>query len=219
MTRTSNASNADLSAGERSVSFLQWVAFPFSPFSPGPDSFWGIILLSQVWNQSDFIFGRATMKKINLILLTAMLSCPTAYAGMNDTPWYLGIIGAFVDAGAGVTDDAFNGGVELGYKFNQYVSAEGQLTTTLIDGETQGGVDWDVDTLSVYAAFRSDTKVKLKGKIGISSIDTGRADDTELSAGIGVGFWALGGLTEIEYTVLSDDLDLEFLSFGVKFFY
>lgn len=93
------------------------------------------------------------------------------------------------------------------------------MTTTLIDGETPGGTDWDVDTFSVFAAFRSDTQVKLKGKVGISSIDTGSADDTEFSIGIGIGFWALGGLTEIEYTVLSDDLDLEFLSFGVKFFY
>ena len=93
------------------------------------------------------------------------------------------------------------------------------MTTTLIDGETQGGVDWDVDTLSVFAALRSDTKVMFKGKVGISSIDTGSADDTELSIGIGVGFWALGGLTELEYTVISDALDLEFLSFGVKFFF
>jgi hypothetical protein len=161
----------------------------------------------------------ATMKNIHLILLTAVSCCPAAYAGKNDTPWYLGIVGGVVDAGAGVTDNAINGGLDVGYKFTQYLSTELQLTTTLIDGETQGGVDWDVDTLSVFAALRSDTKVMLKGKVGISSIDTGSADDTELSIGIGVGFWALGGLTEIEYTVLSDDLDLEFLSFGVKFFF
>lgn len=159
------------------------------------------------------------MKKINLIFLAVVLCCPVAHAGNSGTPWYLGVVGGLVDAGAGVTDDAFNAGLDAGYNFNRYAAAEFQLTTTLIDGETRGGTDWDVDTVSVFAALRSDTPVKLKGKIGLTNVDAGGDDDTELSYGIGVGFWALGGLSEIEYTVLNDDRDLEFLSFGVKFFF
>jgi len=131
----------------------------------------------------------------------------------------MGVIGGFMDAGTGISDNAINGGFDIGYQHNRYLSTEFEYTQTLIDGETNSGNDWEVDTTSVYIAFRSNTKVKFKGKIGLSNIDTGNNDDTELSLGIGVGFWALGGLAEIEYTELSDDNELDFLSFGVKYFF
>jgi hypothetical protein len=160
------------------------------------------------------------MKKTLLIFLFSALTAFAAHAAKsNGGPWYVGFVGGFMDGGRGVTDDAINLGVDVGYQINRYVAPELQLTRTFVDGETSGGNDWDVDTLSVFAAFRTDTKVKLKAKIGISDIDTGDSSDTELSLGIGIGFWALGGLTEIEYTELSNDYDLEFLSFGVKYFF
>lgn len=159
------------------------------------------------------------MKKIILICLLTVLTTSTAYARGSNSPWYVGVIGGFMDAGNGIADDAINGGFDLGYKFNRYVAGEVELTSTFIDGETRNGNDWEVDTTSFFVAFRSNTEVKLKGKIGITNIDTGNNDDTELSLGIGVAFWALGGLTEIEYTNISDDYELDFLSFGVKYFF
>ena len=160
------------------------------------------------------------MKNLLLFLLLSVLTTFAVHAAKSsNTPWYVGFVGGFMDAGSGVTDNAINLGVDAGYQVNRYFAPELQLTRTFVDGETSGGNDWDVDTLSIFAAFRTDTKIKLKAKIGISDIDTGNSSDTELSLGIGIGFWALGGLTEIEYTELSDDYDLQFISFGVKYFF
>ena len=157
------------------------------------------------------------MKKLPLIGLLATLAMPVSHA--ENTPWYMGVIGGFMDAGTGITDNAINAGFDIGYQHNRYLSSEFEYTRTFIDGETNSGNDWEVDTMSIYAAFRSNTKVKFKGKIGLTDIDRGNNSDTELSIGIGVGFWALGGLAEIEYTEVSDDDNLDFISFGVKYFF
>jgi hypothetical protein len=160
------------------------------------------------------------MKNTLLIFLLSTLTPFSVHAAKSSSnPWYIGFIGGLMDAGRGVTDDAINLGFDAGYQVNRYFAPELELTRTIVDGETSGGNDWEVDTLSIFAAFRTDTKVKFKAKIGITDIDTGSNSDTELSLGIGIGFWALGGLTEIEYTDLSNDYDLEFLSFGVKYFF
>ncbi len=157
------------------------------------------------------------MKKLSLLCLLTVLAMPSANA--KNSPWYFGVIGGLMDGGTGISDDAINGGFDIGYNINRYLSSEFEYTRTFIDGETRSGNDWEVDVMSIYAAFRSNTEVKFKGKVGLSNIETGNNDDTELSLGIGIGFWALGGLTEIEYTNISDDNELDFLSFGVKYFF
>ncbi|MDH5712219.1 MAG: porin family protein [Gammaproteobacteria bacterium] len=137
-------------------------------------------------------------------------------ADKNNSPLYLGIKGGFVDAD-GMGDAALNLGLDVGYTLNRHLAAEVELTQTLVDGDTPSGRDWDVDTLSVFAAFRSNTEVKLKAKVGLTNFDSGGRRDTEFSFGLGVGFWAAGGLMEIEYTELDDGLD--FISIGVNYFY
>lgn len=158
------------------------------------------------------------MKKHFLFICTLFLL--TAFnvqaADKNNSPLYLGIKGGFVDAD-GMGDAALNLGLDVGYQVNRHLAAELELTQTLVDGDTPSGRDWDVDTLSVFAAFRSNTKVKFKAKVGLSNFDAGGRSDTELSFGIGVGFWAAGGLMEIEYTELDDGL--EFISVGVNYFF
>lgn len=158
------------------------------------------------------------MKTITIICLASLLSISTS-AFARGTPWYLGVKGGFMDAGTGVTDNAINAGFDVGYRHNRYLSTEAEYTRTFIEGETRNGNDWEVDTLSVFAALRSNTEVKFKGKIGLTNIDSGGNDDTELSLGIGIGFWALGGLTEIEYTQIDDNDELDFFSIGVNFFF
>jgi len=157
------------------------------------------------------------MKKIlPALIILLFLSITTAHSASRSTPWYFGIKGGFMDAGAG-SDSAVNMGLDIGYRNNKYLSTEVELTRTLIDGDTRSGNDWEVDTLSAFAAFRSNTEVKLKAKIGFTNIDYGNDDDLELSFGIGLGFWAAGGLMEIEYTEIDDDL--EFISLGVNYFF
>jgi len=158
------------------------------------------------------------MKTITIICL-ASLFIVSAPAYSKGTPWYLGIKGGFMDANTGIADSAINAGFDVGYRNNRYLSTEAEYTRTFLDGETRNGNNWDVNTLSVFAALRSNTSVKVKGKIGLTNIDRGGNDDTELSIGIGIGFWALGGLTEIEYTQIDDNPELDFFSFGVNFFF
>ena len=134
----------------------------------------------------------------------------------KNSPWYMAIKGGLMDAD-GLKDSALNLGFDLGYRHNKYLSTEIEITETMIEGETPSGNDWNVDTLSVFAAFRSNTDVKLKGKIGVTDIDRGGNDGLELSFGIGIGFWAAGGLMEIEYTELDDGLN--FFSIGVNYFF
>ena len=157
------------------------------------------------------------MKKIivSLFCVLSSISFTTEAAGKS-TPWYFAIKGGLMSASS-LSDDAVNIGADIGYRNNTYLSTEVEITQTLIDGDTPSGNDWEVDTLSVFAAFRSNTKIKLKAKIGITDIDYTGNDDLELSFGIGVGFWAAGGLMEIEYTEIDDDLN--FFSVGVNYFF
>lgn len=123
-----------------------------------------------------------------------------------------------MDGGSGITDSAINGGFDIGYQHDRYLSTEVEYTQTFIDGETRNNNDWEVDTLSAFAVLRSRTPVKIKGKIGLTSIDSGGDSDIELSLGFGLGFWAAGGLTEIEYTQIDND-GLDFLSIGIVYFF
>lgn len=159
------------------------------------------------------------MKKIALILIfaTTLIGTNSANAGKSkNSPWYFAIKGGLMDTD-GAADSAVNIGADVGYQNNRYLSTEVELTRTLVDGDTPSGNDWEVDTFSVFAAFRSRTEVKLKAKIGLTNIDYGNDDDLELSVGIGVGFWAAGGLMEIEYTEIDDGLD--FFSVGVNYYF
>ena len=155
-------------------------------------------------------------KNILSLLCTLLLMSTYTVATAKGTPWYFGIKGGFMDP-QGFNDSALNMGFDIGYNQNKYLSTEVELTRTLIDGDTPSGNDWEVDTLSVFAAFRSNTKVKFKAKIGITDVDYGNNDDLELSFGVGIGFWAAGGLMEVEYTEIDDGLN--FISLGVNYFF
>jgi len=157
------------------------------------------------------------MRKLVLVLFIALSLIGQANAKdkKRNSPFYMAQKIGLMDGGQGISDDAINAAFGIGYRNNRYLSTEVEYTTTFIDGETASGNDWNVDALSVFAALRTNTRVKLKGKVGVSSI--GDDSGLEFSAGLGVSFWAAGGLTEIEYTKLGNDLN--FFSIGVNFFF
>lgn len=157
------------------------------------------------------------MRNLRIFCLLSAFVSPAAFA--QASPWYMGVVAGLMDADRGISDSAVNAGFDAGYQHNRFLSTEFEYTRTFVDGETNSGNDWEVDTASIYATLRTDTEVMLKGKIGLSHLDSGNKGSTELSMGFGVGFWALGGLTEIEYTEIDDDNDLSFLSFSIKFFF
>lgn len=162
--------------------------------------------------------------------LSICTAAPSAMAQQVEDPLYLiGKVG-FMDADIGGFDSATNIGVAVGYDLYRLttgiVSVEGELTTTIVDGDIDGGGDWDVDTLAAYGVYRSLGEIYFKGKAGVHRQDIKRAGgtvgpipdakDTTFAVGIGGG-WRIDRASafEVEYTAGSDDLD--FISLGYVF--
>ncbi len=149
----------------------------------------------------------------------AFLLSPLAHAaGM-----YAGAKAGFMLADTENQDTALNlGGVfgmtlaDLGPKTGT-LSAEGELSFTLIDGDRPGGGDWDVNTLGAYAVYRSAGDMHLKAKAGLLWVDTNYGNSvTELSVGVGGGWRISKDMTlEVEYTTIDDNIDM--FSIGVNF--
>lgn len=161
------------------------------------------------------------MKKIvfALICIVPFISVSAEAAGKKksrNTPWYMAIKGGVMDS-AGNNNSSINMGLDIGYRHNTYLSTEVELTRSIAEGKTSSGNDWNVDTHSVFAAFRTNTDLKLKGKIGLTDTSSDGNSDIGLSFGVGIGFWAAGGLMEIEYTELDDGLN--FYSIGINYFF
>lgn len=155
------------------------------------------------------------MKKLLLALFIGLPLIGQVSAKEKNSPFYMAAKIGLLGGGNVIVDDAVNAAFDIGYRNNRYISTEVEYTTTFINGEAGNGNDWNADALSVFASFRTSTKIKLKAKIGLSSISNNSG--LEIATGLGVGFWAGGGLMEIEYTKLSDDLN--FFSIGVNYFY
>lgn len=107
------------------------------------------------------------------------------------------------------------------------ISAEGELTTTLSNGDinyygTTG--NWHITTLAGYGVFRTHGPIYLKAKAGLLYENVGASvpgfsatgSDTGLSFGIGGGMRLQHGQSlEVEYTIIESDINL--LSIGYNF--
>lgn len=132
-----------------------------------------------------------------------------------DKAYNIGVYGGYHLLGEGAQIPRNLGGGTL--------SIEGELTTTLIDGDTNFGGDWDIMTLGAYAAYRFPVQksVYLKGKLGLVWNDpdgpaaANNKSDVDGSFGLGIG-WHLGsGALEGEFSVINSDV--LFLSVGYIF--
>ena len=162
------------------------------------------------------------MKRFTLIasIFAASLLCNTASAA-----GYWGAKAASVDVDANGYSSALNIGLFVGAEFGQagsnIVSLEGEVTTSLIEGDTNSSsVDYSIQTLALYAAMRtgSDNYIKVKAGIldrEISLSPGGTGSDSGLSWGIGFGF----NKYEIEYTFFDGDgdADISMISVGYMF--
>ena len=123
-----------------------------------------------------------------------------------------------------IDDDPTNAGVAVGYEIGVVlgdIGFEGELTTTMKDGSTNAtpSDDVSVDTMGLYATYRSPGFLYFKAKTGFTRWDVSAGgyedDDTVTSMGIGLGF-SLGIIQfELEYTEIDDDID--FICLGVQF--
>ena len=156
---------------------------------------------------------------ITSILASALFSNSVLAEG------YWGIKAATVDIDAGGFSNTLNAGLFVGAEFAQagsnIVSLEGELTTSVIEGDTPiNGVDYSVRTMAIYAAMRTGKETYLKIKAGILDREItfnipGSSSDSGLSWGVGFGFSDY----EIEYTFFDGDgsADMSMLSLGYMF--
>ena len=141
---------------------------------------------------------------------------------------YWGLKASTVDIDANNYSNTLNIGVFAGAEFAQagsnIISLEGELTTSLVDGNTNvSSIDWSVRTMALYAAMRTGNETYLKVKAGLSdrkiTLSSGGASvsgsDSGLSWGAGFGF----SNYEIEYTFFDGDgnSDLSMISLGYMF--
>lgn len=172
--------------------------------------------------------------KVKYLLPVIALSLGTiGVADAADEKWYAGVKGGLMlidnlDVGAGTTVDAdngLNGGLFVGYQWGLggagSIAVEGEFSTALSAGDMTitgpGGSitgEWEVQTLAIYAAYRSAGDLYFKGKIGFLDEDvdltlggtTTNASDTGMSLGLGAG-WNIGtGGIEAEYTIIEEDV-------------
>lgn len=158
------------------------------------------------------------------MLITAILAS-TLLSNAALAEGYWGVKAATVDIDAGGYSNTLNIGLFVGAEFAQagsnIVSLEGELTTSLIEGDTPiSGVDYSVRTMAIYAAMRTEKETYLKIKAGILDREItfnvpGSSSDSGLSWGVGFGFSDY----EIEYTFFDGDgsADISMISLGYLF--
>lgn len=162
------------------------------------------------------------MKRFTLIISIFIASLLSSVASAEG---YWGAKAASVDVDTNGYSNALNVGLFVGAEFAQagsnIVSLEGELTTSIIDGDTNiSGIDYSIQTLALYAAMRTGSETYLKVKAGILDRDVtfstgGSNTDSGLSWGVGFGFNSY----EIEYTFFDGDgdADISMLSVGYLF--
>jgi hypothetical protein len=161
----------------------------------------------------------------------AALVLSLAAATVQAEGWYLGAAVGLMDADIRGLDDATNVGALLGYDLYTRdilaVSLEGELTTTVADGDVdtsgQQG-DWNVDTQAAYLAVRLGDRFYVKTRWGVLredlSVKVAGASRNESDTG---GSWgaALGWMATPQWGVQLDgtlvESDLYFWNLGVKY--
>lgn len=151
-----------------------------------------------------------------LLLVAGLLLSPAVQAD-----WYIGAkTGPMMIDESGV-DDPTNAGVLIGHEWGVVagdLGIEAEITTTVDDGEF-AGQDVQLDTLGLYAAFRTAGPVYLIGKAGVirNELEIGSVSDSDTGSAIGAGVGFSIGIAqfELEYTRIDEDID--FVSLGLRF--
>jgi len=160
------------------------------------------------------------VNKIKLmgILLISFFSCTSmAYAsgltfGAKTGPMMYDVSGV---------DDPVNAGIAVGSEMGIVlgdVGVEGEFTTTMNKGSV-GSSDLSIDTMALYATYRSPGFLYFKARGGFlrwdQKVGSSSDNDTTTSLGLGLGFSLAVVKVELEYTQI--DKDINFLSVGVQF--
>lgn len=154
-----------------------------------------------------------------------------AAGGARAEGWYLGASVGLMDNDIGGFDDATNAGALLGYDVFSHgllaISLEGELTTTVSDGDiSSGGMhgNWNIDTQAAYVAARLGERVYMKVRWGVLREDaSARIDGVSRSDSDSGGSWggALGFMLTPQWAMQIDgtlvDSDVNYWSLGVNY--
>jgi hypothetical protein len=163
-------------------------------------------------------------------VLTALL-CSLAAPAVQAQAWYLGGSVGIMKANVNGFDDATNAGVLAGYDVYRQdifaLSVEGEVTSTLADGDLSSGGSsghWDVDTQAAYLAARIGADVYLKVRYGVLREDVGidfagrSSNDSDTGGSWGA---ALGWMFTDHWGVQLDgtlvEADLYYWNAGVRY--
>ena len=147
------------------------------------------------------------MKKLLLPLAVGVALATTGmHAHAAEPLLFGGKIGFFKPSGNG-NDAGVNIGGLLGQKISDNVYWEAELNLGIKDGEFGGNRDWSVNSVAGYGVYRGDGNVHLKAKLGVVYWDDNFDENTDLSAGIGLGIRAGSGLIDVEYTRINSYTD------------
>ena len=115
------------------------------------------------------------MQFIKVIAALLLSGCVAAAWGEGG---YLGVSLGAMDADRSGFDEATNAGLLAGYDLYTReifsVALEGELTTTLSDGDLKAAGSkgsWDIDTRALYAAFRLGQRFYMKVRFGFAWTD------------------------------------------------
>lgn len=168
------------------------------------------------------------MKTRNIFISLALLgSLSLAGVAQAAGKIYIGAKAGMVKADIPGFDEAINAGVYGGYNLlgkdshfaadlrGGSLAAEGEVTTSVKDGDSDFFGDWNMTSIAAYAAYRHPLTdyFFLKGRLGLVryEIDTSlpyvnSGTETQLAAGIGAG-WKVGpGSVEVDLTTYESDV-------------
>jgi len=163
-------------------------------------------------------------------LLGAFLITTAGFA-VQAEGFYVGASAGIMDADIGGFDDATNAGVLLGYDVYTReifsVSLEGELTTTVSDGDVDFGAetgDWDIDTQAAYVAARLGDAFYIKVRFGVARSDVSVSiADSSFNGNDTSGSWggALGWMFNRNWGVQADgtmvDSDVSYWNAGIRY--
>jgi len=155
------------------------------------------------------------MRKSIIGLLLAFGAIAAMPAQAFDSDWRVkgGLLSIENDDSA-----ALNAGLIYAMDFVGIIGAEFEANTSIADGEIVSGLDYSATQLGGYATLTTPGPIYFKAKAGYvyTDLDTdlGGDSDTDVSYGIGAGFFGL----ELEYTRTTyQDTDIDFLSLAYGF--
>lgn len=161
---------------------------------------------------------------MSALLVSTFLGSPSMAADGS----FVGAKWGVVDVEGDALDPAQNLGVLTGYQFSNGLGAEGEFTTTVVDGDLyvlgmKGG--WSLNSAAAYGTYRLGDALFMKARAGfmwqersgeVAGISVSESD-TNLSWGVAAGYAFADQHTALEAGYTSFDDEASMWSMGVNY--